>query len=88
MTSPCLQKDEIKEIKRQLNSGEQASILHNEKITRMQEDIAEIKKNQEKQNEKLDTIVKTIEDKFSSLDDKFAKKTSVDRLWVIVWSII
>ena len=37
---------------------------------------------------KVDKIDNKIDNLISTLDEKYAKKNSVDRLWVIVWSII
>jgi hypothetical protein len=43
MTTPCIQTQELKEIRQEINKNEQSSVLHNEKISRMQEDITDIK---------------------------------------------
>lgn len=70
-----------KEIFKELNSIKTEDALQSQKIKQMQKDILNIDKKVDRIDIKIDNLI-------STLDEKYAKKKSVDRLWVIVWSII
>ncbi|MBB1557748.1 MAG: hypothetical protein HG439_004665 [candidate division SR1 bacterium] len=59
---------------------------------KMQEDLKEIKEDMKSIQTEFKEDMKSFQSEFkeftNSLDNKYAKKTSVDRLWNIVWMVI
>lgn len=80
-THKCSQENTIKEIQKEVHLSREKDILQSQQIVMLKDWIENIDKKVDKLDLKIDTFIKT-------LDDKYAKKNSVDRLWVIVWSII
>lgn len=74
MTTPCIQVEKITAL--QINS------------LQMAKDISDIKENIKEIGTKQEANHTSIMAKFESLDLKFATKSSVNRLRVIVWSIV
>lgn len=69
---------------KQLLEIEKAIILSEKDRESIKKDMEELKEMNKILNWKFDMII----ERFSKLDVIFAKKTSVDRLWNIVWSVI
>ena len=63
------------------------AVLEN-KYENMAEQLKEVKQSLRELWTSLAVNQKIIMDKFDSLDTKYATKTSVNRIWIIIWSII
>jgi hypothetical protein len=77
----CTQEDNIKELRKDVQGSKERDILQSEQIAMLKDGIGKIDLKVDKIDIKIDNLI-------STLDEKYAKKKSVDRLWVIVWSII
>ncbi len=77
----CIQEDNIKELRKDVQGSKERDILQSEQIAMLKDGIGKIDLKVDKIDIKIDNLI-------STLDEKYAKKKSVDRLWVIVWSII
>ena len=66
---------------KQLWEIEKAIALSEQDRKSMKEDMIELKEWYKEISWKIDQLV-------SSLDNRYAKKSSVDKLWAIVWSVI
>ena len=88
----CNQLATIKEVVAKLNDLDKEKALSNKTLEYMQKDITEIKDKLKMYNDTLtwfhDDTVSRIDAIIEKIDAKYATKVSVNKLRVIVWSII
>jgi len=58
------------------------------KFENMTEQLCELKEDVKSLGVSIAVNQKIIMDKFDNIDSKYATKLSVNRLWIIVWSVI
>jgi len=78
---PCTQEKRIDEIQKSLHESDKRDVLQTNEIAMLKDWINKIDLKVDKIDIKLDKFINT-------LDKEYAKKSSVNRLWTIVWSIV